>query len=149
MITGKFMTSNDDIANVLAIRGQVFPGSDARDDIDQMAIYALTFSEDGTPGSSGRLFMDDDNTVTIDMVGTVPALRYQGLGDLVMRMLLYRVLEMELPMVKLDSPKELVPFFARYGLKPTGENTGAFVRMSAPNAEINIEGTCKHCAAAQ
>ena len=99
MITGKFMTSNDDIEKVLEIRGKVFPGSGTRDEIDTLAIYALTFSEDGQPGSSGRLFMDDDNVVTIDLVGTVPELRCQGLGDLVMRMLLYRVLEMELPIV--------------------------------------------------
>ena len=149
MITGKFMTSNDDIAQVLEIRSRVFPESGVRDALDAMAIYALTFSEDGQPGSSGRLFMDDDNVVTIDMVGTVPELRCQGLGDLVMRMLLYRVLEMELPLVKLDSPAELVPFFARYGLKPVAEQTGALVRMTAPNAEINIEGTCKHCPGAQ
>ena len=96
MITGKFMTSNDDIEKVLEIRGKVFPGSSTRDEIDTLAIYALTFSEDGQPGSSGRLFMDDDNVVTIDLVGTVPELRCKGLGDLVMRMLLYRVLEMEL-----------------------------------------------------
>ena len=73
--------------------------------------------------------MDDDNVVTIDLVGTVPELRCQGLGDLVMRMLLYRVLEMELPMVKLDAPAELVPFFARYGLKPTDEQSGGLVRI--------------------
>ena len=134
MITGKFMTSNDDIEKVLEIRGKVFPGSGTRDEIDTLAIYALTFSEDGQPGSSGRLFMDGDNVVTI---------------DLGMRMLLYRVLEMELPMVKLDAPAELVPFFARYGLKPTDEQSGGLVRMAAPNAEINIEGTCKHCPGAQ
>lgn len=149
MITGKFMTSNDDIEKVLEIRGKVFPGSGTRDEIDTLAIYALTFSEDGQPGSSGRLFMDDDNVVTIDLVGTVPELRCQGLGDLVMRMLLYRVLEMELPMVKLDAPAELVPFFARYGLKPTDAQSDGLVRMAAPNAEINIEGTCKHCPGAQ
>ena len=30
MITGKFMTSNDDIEKVLEIRGKVFPGSGTR-----------------------------------------------------------------------------------------------------------------------
>ena len=149
MITGKFLTSNDDIDRVLEIRGQVFPDKAARDDIDALAIYALTFSEDGTPGSSGRLFMDDDNVVTIDLVGTIPQLRWQGLGDLVMRMLLYRVLEMELPSVKLDSPADLTAFFARYGFEPAEKQSGDMVRMTALNNEINIEGTCKHCSAAQ
>lgn len=149
MITGKFLTSNDDIDMILEIRGQVFPGKAVRDDIDALAIYALTFSEDGTPGSSGRLFMDDDNVVTIDLVGTIPRLRWQGLGDLVMRMLLYRVLEMKLPSVKLDSPTELTSFFSRYGFKPTEKQSDDIVRMTALNSEINIEGTCKHCAAAQ
>ncbi|MGI6183920.1 MAG: GNAT family N-acetyltransferase [Candidatus Fimadaptatus sp.] len=144
MITGKFLTSNDDAASVLALRAQALPGC-GRDERDDMAIYAITFDEDGTPGSTGRLFMDDDNVATIDMVGTIAPLRGQGLGDLVMRMLLYRVLEMNLPRVKLLCPADTQTFFMRYGLTPDDESNGLIV-MRAENAAINIEGSC-HCKA--
>lgn len=145
MITGKFLTSNDDTAVALALRAEVFPGS-GRDERDNLSIYAVTFSETGEPGAAGRLYMDDDNVVAIDFVGTVERLRWQGLGDLVMRMLLYRVLEMNLSRVKLTCEANLMPFFARYGFKQVAQREGALIDMAAENGEINIEGTCKHCA---
>lgn len=148
MITGKFLTSNDDINVALAMRSEVFPGS-GRDERDAMAIYAVTFSEAGEPGSAGRLFMDDDNVITIDCVGTVERLRGQGLGDLVMRMLLYRVLEMNLDRVKLSCVPGIAPFFMRYGFHQTAQAGESLIEMQAENAEINIEGTCKHCAEAR
>ena len=148
MITGKFLTSNADITVALAMRDEVFPGV-GRDERDAMAIYAVTFSEAGEPGSAGRLYMDDDNVIAIDCVGTVERLRGQGLGDLVMRMLLYRVLEMNLDRVKLSCAPDLAPFFMRYGFRTTAQAGESLIQMQAENAEINIEGTCKHCAEAR
>ena len=97
--------------------------------------------------------MDDDNVATIGRVCTIKSLRGQGLGDLVMRMLLYRVLEMNLPRVKLSSQLPAQGFYERYGLKPYGDvflDEGVpHIMMAADNADINIEGSCKHCPAAQ
>lgn len=159
MITGKFLTSRDDTSLVMDIRKRVFVDEQGyslegeRDWHDDMAIYALTFDENGTPGATGRLYMDDDNVATIGRVCTIKSLRGQGLGDLVMRMLLYRVLEMNLPRVKLSSQLPVQGFYARYGLKPYGDvflDEGVpHIMMAADNADINIEGSCKHCPAAQ
>ena len=62
MIRGKYLTSKDDIAPVLAVRNAVFveeqgfSAEGERDAYDDMAIYALAFNEEGAPVSTGRLF---------------------------------------------------------------------------------------------
>ena len=63
MIRGKYLTSKDDIAPVLAVRNAVFveeqgfSAEGERDAYDDMAIYALAFNEEGAPVSTGRLFV--------------------------------------------------------------------------------------------
>ena len=95
MIRGKYLTSKDDIAPVLAVRNAVFveeqgfSAEGERDAYDDMAIYALAFNEEGAPVSTGRLFVDRDGQFTIGRVCTLRAYRGQGYGDLIMRMLLY------------------------------------------------------------
>ena len=100
MIRGKYLTSKDDIAPVLAVRNAVFveeqgfSAEGERDAYDDMAIYALAFNEEGAPVSTGRLFVDRDGQFTIGRVCTLRAYRGQGYGDLIMRMLLYRAQEL-------------------------------------------------------
>lgn len=150
MITGKFLTSMDDTSLIMDIRRQVFNADGERDWRDDMAIYAVAFTESHEAGACGRLYMDDDSVATIDCVCTLEQLRNRGLGDLVMRMLLYRVLEMKLPCVKLTSPVKLTGFYARYGLKASGEiftQRGLpCVNMQSTSGAINIEGSCRRCA---
>lgn len=154
MIRGKFLTSMDDTTACLALRAQVFPGAQGEaDEYDRLAVYALTFNEGGLPGGAGRLYIGDDSRFTIDRVGVVPEVRGQGLGDLLMRMLLYRALELNCAGVQLVSPVRLTGFFSRYGLRAQGEAFeagGEACRvMYAERERIDIEGSCskgKKCA---
>ena len=74
MIRGKYLTSKDDIAPVLAVRNAVFveeqgfSAEGERDAYDDMAIYALAFNEEGAPVSTGRRFVDRDGQFTIGRV---------------------------------------------------------------------------------
>ena len=154
MIRGKFMTSMDDVSTCLALRAQVFPGARGEaDEYDRMAVYALAINEENLPGGAGRLYIGDDSQFTIDRVGVLPEMRGQGLGDLLMRMLLYRALELNCAGVKLVSPVRLAGFFTRYGLAAQGEafeEAGEACRvMYAERGQIDIEGSCskgKKCA---
>ena len=148
------MTSMDDASACLAMRAQVFPGARGEaDEYDRMAVYALAINEENLPGGAGRLYIGDDSQFTIDRVGVLPEMRGQGLGDLLMRMLLYRALELNCAGVKLVSPVRLAGFFARYGLAAQGEafeEAGEACRvMYAAREQIDIEGSCskgKKCA---
>lgn len=143
MIRGKYLTSADDISQVLAVRYAVFveeQGYSAeleRDRFDDVSVYALAMDEDGKTVATGRLFVGEDNKFTIGRVCTLKAYRGQGYADLVLRMLLRRAKELNAPDVSISSQIPAMGFYARFGFEPTGEVTwdegvehrGLFVRM--------------------
>lgn len=151
MIRGRFMSSNDDCQQIFALRRRVFGDelgySQAciRDEYDVMAYYALVFDEEGSPAGTGRLTLIDDRFV-IGKLCVIREMRGQGLGDLVMRMLLVRVQEMGAPSVFIRARIEALDFYRRYGFAPTGELEDVEGQphewMRALADEINIEGKC-------
>lgn len=147
MIRGKFLSSADDASAVLSVREKVCraeglpAGADCH---DKMAVYALVFDEEDSPSGSGRLYLHEDRFV-IGCIGVLPEKRGKGLGDLLLRMLLYRAQELHAPEVyALVRPGEEA-FYARYGFSPVGEEqdewgvTHALLRVKAD--EI-VEGGC-------
>ena len=66
MIRGKFLTSMDDISQVMDLRRSIFcdemgfSGENEPDEHDNMAVYALAYAEDGTPIATGRMYIADD-----------------------------------------------------------------------------------------
>lgn len=159
MIRGKYFTSLDRPETVFAIRRRVFvdelglPGEREVDSHDDMAVYGLVFDESDAPAGTGRLYIDGDGHFVIGKVCTLPEMRGRYLGDLLMRMLLYRAQELHAPAVYLAAPLDLVAFFARYGFRPYGEVAAEDGRqyrpMRALAEEIDIEGSCgggKACA---
>lgn len=156
------MSSMDDCSQIFELRRKVFvheqglPETRVRDDGDRAAIYALVFDEADVPSGTGRLTIDSDRFM-IGRVCVLPLARGQGLGDLVMRMLLLRAQELNAPSVFVSAQLAAVDFYRRYGLRPIGEvyhEDGAPHRlMRAIRDEIDLEGACqkggKNCAACQ
>lgn len=147
MIRGKYLTSAEDCGAVLDVRARVAAavgrpcGADCH---DRMAVYALAFDESDAPSGSGRLYLDEDRFM-IGCVGVLPEKRGRGLGDLMMRMLLFRAQELNAPEVyALAGPGEEA-FYAQYGFKAVGEERdewdNACVVMRVRADEI-VEGGC-------
>ena len=151
MIRGKFLTSRDDISQIIAMRREIFvdemgyPAENEPDEHDQMAVYAMAYAEDGTPIASGRLYIDNDK-FTIGRVCVLKPLRRMQIGDFIMRMLLYRAQDLNAGSVTLVTPVERIKYFSRYGFRPEGEvidiNGVPGRRMSVAGEKIDIEGTC-------
>ena len=135
MIRGKYLTSLDDITPVLDLRQAVL--GQGRDGFDRMAVYALALDEQGCPAGAGRLYIDGDDQFRLDALAVLPQRRRQGLGDLMVRMLLQRALDLNAPAVVLDAPQDLVPFFSRYGFSPRLEGG-----MAATPQSIDACGGC-------
>ena len=95
MIRGKFLTSQEDVGAVMDIRRRVFveeQGYSADTEIDgfdKMAVYALAFDENDRPAGTGRLIINNESRFQIGRVCVLKEARGRGLGDLVVRMLLY------------------------------------------------------------
>lgn len=154
MIRGKFLTSmNADMTkDVYDLRKRVFseeygcPEAGDEDRYDAMSVYALVYNEEGVPSGAGRLYIDEDGHFCIGRVGVLKEARGQGMGDLLMRMLLYRAQELNAPSVYLTAPVDTVAFFGKYGPEPYGEivmdEGRAQRKMKAAAEQINLEGTC-------
>ena len=141
MIRGTFYLSQGESPAFDFMLAHLIAAPDAH---DRMAVYALVRDENDAPSGCGRLFLDEDGRFTLDRVFVLPASRRQGLGDLLMRMLLFRAQELGAPEVRLASPPEAVAFFARYGLRPEGVPENGLRPMRALAGQIDIEGSCHH-----
>lgn len=148
MIRGKFLTSAEDASAALAIREKVCraEGLAGGDDChDKMAVYALVFDEEDSPSGSGRLYLHEDRFV-IGCVGVLPQKRGKGLGDLILRMLLYRAQELNAPEVYALVRPGGEAFYAQYGFKPAGEEEadewGQTHTLLRVKADEIVEGGC-------
>lgn len=152
MIRGRYLTSMEDTTEILALRHRVFVDEQGfspeneRDRFDDMAIYALVYDENNTPSGTGRLYIDDDNHFAIGRVCVLKEARGKEMGDLIMRMLLYRAQELNAPSVHILSQLPVVPFYQKYGFEPYGEivlDENVPHRLMRASAEaIDIEGSC-------
>ena len=152
MIRGKFLTSQDDVRAVMDIRRRVFVDEQGYsadteiDGFDKMAVYALAYDEKDRPAGTGRLIINDESRFQIGRVCVLREARGKGLGDLVVRMLLYRALELGAGEIWLGAQLPAVGFYARYGFKPVGEiydDEGVPHRwMRALAEEVDLEGSC-------
>ena len=151
MIRGRFLTSRDDISQVIALRREVFceeqgysvdTEPDAHDD---MAVYALAFDDEGRPLGTGRLYIADDQ-FRIGRVCVKKEMRGMHIGDFVMRMLLYRAQQLHAGSVTLSAQADKLDFYRRYGFQPYEElvyDEGQPHRMMRVEGDkINLEGTC-------
>lgn len=151
MIQGKFLTSRDDISQIIALRRSVFcdelglSADGEPDENDAMAVYALAYAKDGTPVATGRMYIADDR-FNIGKLCVLKPLRRMQIGDFVMRMLLYRAQDLNAGSVSLTCPEDEIQFFTRYGFRPVGEafeeNGYTCRRMYVAGDRIDIEGTC-------
>ena len=144
MIRGKFLLSSDDIGDVLRVREGVaeFKGA-GRDGRDDMAVYALAFDEAGSPCGCGRMYVDGDSHFRIDYLGVLSHQRKKGVGDLLMRMLIYRAQDLHAASVYLNAPEEVSAFFERYGFRNADARANDGERaLMATDAELSLSGGC-------
>jgi predicted GNAT family N-acyltransferase len=156
MIRGRYLQSGDDTSAVFDLRTRVFvreqgfsPDTDV-DAYDNMSIYALVFDDDDRPVGTGRLFIDADDRFTIGRVCVLPEARNKGFGDLIVRMLLARALDLNAPSVTLSAQADKAGFYRRYGFRACGpdypDEGVAHTPMRALRDEVNLEGACKAAA---
>ena len=125
MIRGIYLSYNDDLKDVYAIRKAVFTdemGIDAdteRDDNDMMAMHAVLEAEGGMV-ATGRMKYDGE-TFELDKVAVLPDYRRQGYADFVVRMLLDKVFLADGKTILADVTADAVPFFETIGFKPCGQ----------------------------
>ena len=125
MVQGKWFAPGTDLSALLPVRSAVF-GTEA-DSLDAACWNVLVY-EDSVPAATGRIWWED-GAYWLGGIGVLEDRRRRKLGDLVLRLLLYKAQNHAAREVRLRCSRETAGFFSRLGLKtaprppaPTGNN---------------------------
>lgn len=144
MVQGKWFAPGEDLsAGVLPVRSAVF-GRGA-DDLDRSSWNVLVY-QDGVPSAVGRIWWED-GAYRLGDLGVLEAQRGRHLGDLVLRLLLFKAQNHSAREVRLSCPPDICGFFARLGLRPdaaAASGPSDPVEMVIPGDQIDLD-SCRHC----
>lgn len=140
MIQGKWFPQGSDLTEALRIREEVFGRS--RDDVDDGAQSALVY-QDEMPVASGRIWWQE-GAFWLGDIGVLPAFRGQKLGDLTLRLLLFKAQEHYAREVRLLCPPDTEGFFTRLGFRRADVREDGSLELFIPGAEIDLD-SCKSC----
>lgn len=115
MITNAWLSGKDDITEALALRSRILGEKGKKDKYDEFAAHLLVY-DDGVSASYGRLFLNDDNKFYISHVCVDNDFRSAGIGDLTVKLLLYKGFEFT-DKIYAAIPAELFSFFMVYGFQ--------------------------------
>ena len=126
MIRGIYLSYNDDLSQVHAIRNEVFSKelklTDSQpDDEDIMAVHALLEAEGQGMVATGRMKFDGE-TFILDKVAVLKEHRHNGYADFVVRMLLDKVFMSQGKVIYANVIKDTIPFFETIGFVANGED---------------------------
>lgn len=140
MIQGKWFAPGEDLsADVLPVRKAVFGLSG--DSTDPEGWNALVFF-DGHPVASGRIWWEAD-AFWLGSIGVLPEYRGQRLGDLVLRLLLFKAQSHAAREVRLSCPSGMEGFFSRLGFQAVSRE-GETVEMALDGNSISLD-SCASC----
>ena len=139
MVQGKWFPPGEDLSALIPVRESVF--GHGADGLDAESWNVLVY-QDSVPVATGRIWWQD-GAFRLGDLGVLEGYRRQRLGDLVLRLLLYKAQSHAAREVRLQCPREVTGFFSRLGLKEESSSGGA-VEMMIPGDLIDLD-TCKNC----
>ncbi len=141
MIQGKWFAPGEDLsAEVLPIREKIFGVSGSAKDPEGW--NALVYMDD-VPAASGRIWWSE-GAFWLGEIGVIPEMRGRRLGDLVLRLLLFKAQSHAAREIRLFCPEETEGFFARLGFRPIVRSAGS-VEMMIQGDEVSLD-SCAGCA---
>lgn len=147
MVTGKFLTGNDDLSEVFRIREEVFVKEQniarelEHDALDQGAIHVL-IHDHGCNVATGRLLCLD-GSYSIGRVAVVKEERGKYYGDFVVRILVDKAFRLGAKEIAIDAQSQTVPFYEKIGFVVDGEEC---IKAGIPHVPMKIKERmmCSH-----
>lgn len=139
MIEGKWYPQGSDLSDLLPVREAVFGrGMDA---LDAESWNVLVW-QDGIPAGTGRLWWRD-GAFQIGDLGVLPDWRGKRIGDLLLRLLLFKAQSHFAREVRLRCPENVTGFFSRLGFREETRDRDE-IEMVLPGDSILLDG-CAAC----
>lgn len=139
MLEGKWYAPGEDIPDALLVRQEVFQCG--ADDLDPLSWNTVIYT-DSVPVASGRIWWQEGD-YWLGSIGVPEEMRGQRLGDLVLRLLLFKAQSHSAPMVRLQCAENLEGFFSRLGFRKDPADGTMYLRGT--DIDLDTCGGCKHC----
>ena len=140
MVEGKWFAPGADIDESLSVRQAVFGrGADA---LDQLSWNVVVRRADEA-AATGRMWWQD-GAFWLGDVAVLPEMRGQGLGDLTLRLLLYKAESHAARQLRLACPPEVAAFFARLGFRTEETREDGMVTMRLRGEDLCLD-SCRGC----
>ena len=125
MITSVFLRGTEDLSEPFAIRRAVFieeqgvPEAEEYDAFDEQALHLMVYA-DGEPAATGR-FWFDGSVFKIGRLAVKKECRGQKLGDLALRVLIYKAFSTGAEELHISAQTYIMPFYRKFGFREYGE----------------------------
>ena len=140
MVQGKWFSPGEDLSAILPVRESVF--NRGTDELDLLSWNVLVY-QDSLPAATGRIWWQD-GFFWLGGIGVLEAFRHMHLGDLVLRLLLFKAQNHAAREVRLISPADLKGFFSRLGFQDLRAVDSSAVEMFISDSDIDLD-TCSKC----
>ena len=140
MVEGKWYPPGAMFPEGEGIRQAVF--GRGRDALDAESWNVLVWHE-GQGAATGRLWWRD-GAFWLGDVAVRADKRGQGLGDLTLRLLLFKAQTHSARLIRAIAPVEAAGFFTRLGVRPEGEASGGMQPLLLRGEELCLD-TCQGC----
>lgn len=140
MVEGKWYPPGTPFPEAERIRRAVF--GHGRDVLDAESWNVLVWHE-GRAAATGRLWWRD-GAFWLGDVAVVPELRGKGLGDLTLRLLLFKAQTHSARLIRALAPVDGAGFFTRLGFQPDGQAMDGMQPLLLHGEDLCLD-TCKGC----
>ncbi|MCI8554698.1 MAG: GNAT family N-acetyltransferase [Clostridiales bacterium] len=121
----RWLMPGDELSDAFAVRINVFCQEQGYtvemeiDDIDPVAEHLVLYDQ-RRPVATGRLFLMKEGVYGIGRVAVLCAYRGQGLGGVLLSLLMERAQARGAVSLELDAQCRAIPFYERYGFRECG-----------------------------
>lgn len=140
MVEGKWFQPGSDAAPAFEIREKVF--GRGQDELDKESWNVLVWFQ-GQAVATGRIWWRD-GAFWLGDIGVVEEMRGRRLGDLALRLLLFKAESHAARLIRLIAPQDVTGFFGKLGFQAEGEAAQGMQPMLLRGEDLCLD-TCKGC----
>ncbi len=140
MVEGKWFAPGAEISVPVSIRSAVFGRGE--DSLDESSWNVIVW-HDGAASATGRIWWQE-GAYWLGDIAVLPEKRGMRLGDLTLRLLLFKAESHAASMIRLISPADTAAFFARLGFQAEKTLATGQVQMFLKGEDLCLD-TCKGC----
>ena len=139
MVTNKWIFGTEDFSDAMAVRREVFckeqgvAECNEEDSYDPLSLHLIIYDGE-KPIATGRVY-HNGKVWRIGRCCVLKEERKQGIGDLLMKMLLLKVFEYNPSEVTISAQEYAQAFYERYGFERTGD---VFLEEGLPHVPMRI-----------